>query len=520
MGPEVNIDSVLALEKQIEAGLGDVIQLKRARNSLLNISALVPSELLGQIFRWNAIPDYDFGELEKGSYNFLLVCHHWFEVASGTPELWTYWGNTLKLWSQRYQRSGTAPLDLILQAQRRMGDEDVIPFDEPLRDALRDRATHDSIRSIHLRGRDTDLLSSVISSLILDGEGVRDSSVESLRLEHTNLDVSTFLARYRFPRLRDLRLLTNAIITSWDHLKIQAPSLTTLSLGFARASNSPTTSQLLAMLASSPNLQHLSLYEPTIPHDGGDASAPRVPLYHLKKLELIGDCQHIFQLLDRLDCPDALDSVHLYLSECAGESLSEFLVPYLRDRIWRDVRFQDRLGIHASCGSGSISFSVNAFSESNTPTALPGRGYPSMSFSAAFNDEPPRDACEKMCTNLIAVTPRERVVRFTRGPSAHTIGGLLVTMPNIEELHIMEPVISDTFLRTSHTKLLPSLRRLCLDGFTLQNNDDWRPLIAYLIHQTSDGQAVSLRLIRGGSAPIPPEVVKEIEDLVDELIHQ
>ena len=75
MGPEINIDSILALEKQVKEGLGDIIQLKPARNSLVNISTLMPPELLGQVFRWNIIPDGDFGELKKGSYNFLLVCH-------------------------------------------------------------------------------------------------------------------------------------------------------------------------------------------------------------------------------------------------------------------------------------------------------------------------------------------------------------------------------------------------------------------------------------------------------------
>ena len=524
MGPEINADPILALEKRIEKGLGDTIQLKRARNSLLNISALVPPELLGQVFRWNAIPDYGFGELEKGSYNFLLVCHHWFEVASGTPELWTYWGNTLKLWLQRYQRSGTAPLDLILHAQRRMGDEDVITFDRPLQDALRDRAARDSIRSIHLRGRDTDLLDFVISLLVLGDKSTRDSSIESLRLEHTSSDVSTFLTRYRFPRLRDLRLLTDARITSWDYLKIQAPSLIALSLGFSRAPNNPTTSQLLAILASYPNLQQLVLYETMIPHDGGDGSTPRVRLCCLKELVLMGNYRHVFQLLDQLEYPDTLDSVHLHLSECAGESLSELLGPYLRDRVQRDGRFQDRLGIQVSCSSGSISFSVNAFGESNIPTALPKHGYPSMLFSAVFSDNLPRGAVEKLCSNIIAVTPRERVVRFIGGLSVHTMRDLLVAMPNVEDLYLMQSVISDTFLRPdplSNTKLLPSLRRLCLDYFTLQNGDgDWRPMIGYLIHQTSGDQDISLRLIHGRNTPIPPEIVGEIKGLVSEFIHQ
>ena len=98
MGREINIDRILALEKQIEGGTGDIIKLKRARNSMLNISTIVPPEILGSIFRWNVISDgvLLFEALPKDAYNFLLVCHHWFEVASHTPELWSFWGKTLK----------------------------------------------------------------------------------------------------------------------------------------------------------------------------------------------------------------------------------------------------------------------------------------------------------------------------------------------------------------------------------------------------------------------------------------
>ena len=112
MGPEINIDSIRALERQIEEGTGDIIRLKRTRNSLLNISTRIPPEIIGHIFCWNAIPKEVFGGLRKGSYNFLLVCHHWFEVACSTPELWNFLGNTLEQWSQRYQGSGSAPSTL------------------------------------------------------------------------------------------------------------------------------------------------------------------------------------------------------------------------------------------------------------------------------------------------------------------------------------------------------------------------------------------------------------------------
>lgn len=57
MGREVNEDWIRDLEKKIEEGTADIIQLKRARNSLLNIFTRVPPEILGSIFRWRITPD-------------------------------------------------------------------------------------------------------------------------------------------------------------------------------------------------------------------------------------------------------------------------------------------------------------------------------------------------------------------------------------------------------------------------------------------------------------------------------
>ena len=122
----------------------------------------MPPELLGQVFRWNVILGA-FDGLRKDSYNFLLVCHHWFEIASNTPELWTFWGNNLKQWTQRYRRSGTAPFDIILYPSYFVRGGNAT-FDEPLRDTLRDRATRNYIRPAHLHGWDADPLHSLIST--------------------------------------------------------------------------------------------------------------------------------------------------------------------------------------------------------------------------------------------------------------------------------------------------------------------------------------------------------------------
>ena len=406
MGPEINIDSIRALERQIEEGTGDIIRLKRTRNSLLNISTRIPPEILGHIFCWNAIPKEVFGGLRKGSYNFLLVCHHWFEVACSTPELWNFWGNTLEQWSQRYQGSGSAPLDLALNAPIYMRDSNTnaIPFDEPLRDALRDRVACDSIRSIHINGMDMDLLPSVISLLILDGEGTRCSSIESLILDCDGLDISNFLACRHFPKLRNLSLTTSAGISSWDHLKLlQATSLTTLSPDYGQTPTTLTTSQLLSTLASYPNLQDLSLYESTIPHDVGNGLTFRVPLHHLKKLYLRGDCRHVSLLLERLEYPDTLDHVDLGLFERVdfAEGTSESIAPFLQDCIRRDGRFQGRLKIHLSAGLIHATFKI----EFNIPTTPQGYSYPSMTFQVLFRDDLPRGIGDKVCISLAALTP-------------------------------------------------------------------------------------------------------------------
>ena len=92
---------------------------------------------------------------------------------------------------------------------------------------------------------------------------------------------------------------------------------------------------------------------------------------------------------------------------------------------------------------------------------------------------------------------------------------LLTTMPNVKDRTPQRLVVTDIFLRLDPLSRMegpPSLRHLPPDDFTLQHGDGWSPLI-HLIYQTSGDQAISL-ILSGERAPIPPEVVREIDDLI------
>ena len=174
---------------------------------------------------------------------------------------------------------------------------------------------------------------------------------------------------------------------------------------------------------------------------------------------------------------------------------------------------------YASPKSDYISFGVGTVGEFNPLTMLPETGHPFVSFTVPSEDLFPQGAEERLCANLIAVAGPERVVYFTGGLSADAMRDLLVAMPNIEYLNLTGFVIPDLLLRPDpfpHAKFLPSLRHLCLGYFNLLNGGDWGPLIIYLTHQTSGGQAISLRLCEVYPS-VPPEVVKEIEGLVEKL---
>ena len=522
MGREVNIHLIQALEKQIEEGKEDTINLKRTRNSLLNISTRVPPEILGYVFVCSLVEASSrsaFEGLRMGSYNFLLVCHHWFEVASRIPELWSFWGNTLQDWKKRYHRSGAAPLDLVLDEHKCYPDAS---FDGSLQDAVKCRVIEDTTRQVHLTSFDTATLTSIISSLTPGSdESARNNNIESIIWQNEALrpvDVSNFFSRSRLSKLRLLDLSGRFRMPPWDHLIPRTTLLTTLSLKIDGLipPPSPSTSQLFSILASNPNLQELSLSGAAFPDDI-DGSTLQVPLRDLKLLSLAGVSRRIFGFLRRLVLPEALDSIYLEGFDSPVEDFSQTLGPFIRDYFQRDVRFQDRLKISSS-SSNTISVKVEVVCAHTTvPTEKP----PWVTLEMDFLPTPPTSVLKQLLIDLIASAPQEHVVSFNTDLEEEWLEELFFMMPNIERLQLSNGMLSKGFLRPNQNgpradaKLLPSLRSLYLEVVIL---DSWEYLEDYLIHQTSGGNTISLKL-HGDYPYIPLGMVNRIKDLVEEFIY-
>ena len=526
MDRETNIDSIRVLDEKIREHEMAVIKLKRARNSLLNISKL-PPEVLGKIFYCNVAPKGgDFGWLDEGSHNFLLVCHHWFEVASRTPELWNSWGDTLKEWARWCRCPRTAPLDLVLL------DDDDYPyffFDKPdedyfdnavLWDALRARAAQDTIRRVHLRAR-WSYLDSIIGLLTANRGEPRPNGMESIILRNKDVrpvDVSNFFARHCFPKLRRLELKCCST-SSWDHLTSQTSVLTTLELDFIDPSPTPTTSQLLSILSSNPALRKVKLTNRAVPddgggRDGGGMSSVRVHLPYLNKLRLDGGLQHVIRLLDKLDSPRNMDNLSLTLRHPDVTDISRIVGPYLRDHLQRRDRHQNGPNLRVSSGNRFGPWVGDAVGI-DLSTQEVGRINTFVTINVVLGEAPHRTVVERAALDLVTYTPLEEVIYFHTYRIPVVTDGVHARFSNLRTLLFTVVPLRATFPDPNLVdtgRMFRSLEHLILEHVVVDNGD-WSPLVTFLDRRVSSGNRLDTLSIKD-SPRMRPEVMEGIRGMV------
>ena len=496
------------MEEQIREHERIVIELKRARNALLNISTL-PPEVLGNIFQWNVTLKGDFDGLEKGSRNFLFVCHHWSEVAMHTPEVWSFWGNTPTDWTRWHRHPGTTPLDLVLgDATYHNGAYDHGTLDVTVCDTLRDRAARDEIRRVHLRGWNAAFLNSILSPLATPGEGLQPNSVESFILsnnDHTPVDVTDFFACYRFPKLQRLEL-HQYMITSWDVLMSRTTVLTSLALHSDHPSPPPTTSQLLSIFASNPSLLKVSLSRHAVPVDGGGEPPCRVPLHNLKELMLVGGSRHVIGLLHQLDHPMNLD-LNITLCDRTVEDIPRIVGPYLQDHLRRRDRSQGGLGLSIIQLGRCTIFHVGDAGGIDLSTPMWEQIVPSVSITTELVNG---------SLDLVAHTPRDEVVSFYSWGEPAAMEDISTQFPNLRALHSCSmplPVVFPELCLDGNERIPPSLQHVFLEGIVVDGGD-WSPLTTFLTRRVSSGNRLDSLTVDG------PHMCLEVEGHIRSMVRE
>ena len=485
-----------------------IIKLKRARNSLLNVSKL-PPEIFGEIFRYNATLTTCLGPLDEESHNFFLVCHYWFNVASSILEIWSFWGYNLQDWTKRYLRHPTAPLNLTLDDAK--FDFTNVTLDDSLRNALQARAAQDTIRRIHLVARDSRILNSIISSLT-GHEGVRSSSVEVVHLRFENPRnppiVSDFFAYHRFQKLRYLTL-SHCIIPSWD---LKTSLLTRLQLDGRFPSSTITSPRILSILRSNPLLQDILLNGYAIPDDGVVESS-RVPLAHLTKLILDGRLRDVFMLLLQLDCPGRMDFLSLGLTDGRVEDIPGVVGPYLRDYVRRRGRSQN-----------GLSFSL----ASDNPIELwigdtEAVSLPVPEFFRTFAEiyiELGQDLSGEGSLDLIACVPREEVTYFETHGFPISMEAISTQFPSLKGVRFSRTHLHVAFPESNldRDKIPSSLQHIRLDMWTVNGvqRSDWNLLANFLDRLASSGNRLGELCFRG-SCDVDPDVEERFARAVREF---
>ena len=188
----------------------------------------------------------------------------------------------------------------------------------------------------------------------------------------------------------------------------------------------------------------------------------------------------------------------------------------LRDCIQRDGRFLDGLGIYVESSHRFISVEADTASVVACLTLSLRRILPFLVFEVSLVENTGREPLEKLWVNFVAHIPREHAACLEVDTDPDAVKEIIHTMPNIQELVLMNIRFPEGFLQPAQDGPLPA-RNFSHHCDTCISTLTGPSLVSYLVHQTSGGQVISLR-IAGGPLYICPHVVESIRNVVEELV--
>ena len=128
--------------------------------------------------------------------------------------------------------------------------------------------------------------------------------------------------------------------------------------------------------------------------DEGGGGPSRVPLHHLKEVDLSGDIRALVGFLRRLDHAKNTD-LTLLLRECAIGDISRFLGPYVRSYLQGRGRSSGGLGFGISWENRG--FGIDVGDADRIHPVTPDRGKSFMLITVHLNEWPPKN----LLTNAI-----------------------------------------------------------------------------------------------------------------------
>ena len=348
-------------------------------------------------------------------------------------------------------------------------------------------------------------------------EGVRSNSVESFILsndDNTPVDVSDFLALYRFPKLRRLEL-NNCKISSWDFLTSRTAVLTTLILHLNYPSSTPTTSQLLSILDSNPTLRKVSLSRCAIPEDGGGESPYRVLLHHLRDLELTGGFRHVIGLLRRLDHPT---NVYMDITLCDGAvpDITRIVGPYFRDYLSHRDRSRNGLALYVSRFKNQNTLHVGDLGGADLSTPVWMQISPFVSITVEM-DRTTQGISGKWFLDLIAHLPLDDIISFRSWDEPAFMEDVPAQFQNLRALESGSIPLSAVFPEPNpdeNKRLPPSLQHIILRRPDVDGGD-WSPLTTFLACRASTANRLDSLTIVGSH--MCPRVEGHVRSMVREL---
>ena len=311
-----NASTIQNLEAKAQYYVQETSRLKRLRNSL-NLSVCIAPEILGYIFWWCVFSGVSpRGRIARNTFNFLLVCRYWFDVATSTPSLWTFWGTSLRECVAFYRYSGAVPLYLNLVDANTNRD---------IREAsgvFQDLGVQRRIRHLHVH-TPPETLVNILSFMSIPQPSPIRSQIQSLVLTVEGSwiperpeevpDITDFLNTHSFPELRTLRL--RGCNLRWECLILQTSKLTHLFIHAYEKSKKPTVLQLAALFARNSALEeiNLSLEIASTPEGILPESSNTVFLPRLRRLAVHGNATGHAQLLNLLTFSNELEHVKIDL---------------------------------------------------------------------------------------------------------------------------------------------------------------------------------------------------------------